>query len=75
MEARFRPTRSPVAGGLGLGDAGAPMALIRRADAPMVGGKSKVLRKLHQNTKDGPMLSLPNGWEPHWTYSEIPVSK
>jgi len=68
-------TRSPVDGGLGIGDAGAPMALIRMADAPMIDGESKVLRKLHQNTKDGPMLPLPNGWEPHWTYSEIPVSK
>jgi len=68
-------TRSPVDGGLGIGDKGAPMALIRLADAPTIGGESKALRKLHPHTKDGPVLSLPDGWEPHWTYAEIPGSK
>ncbi len=50
---------------------GAPMAVIRLADTPMITGESTALRKLHPDTKDGPVLELPAGWEPHWTDAEI----
>ncbi len=54
---------------------GAPMALIRLADAPIIGGDSAVLRKLHPQAKSGPVLALPNGLEPCWTLSEIPAGQ
>jgi len=50
---------------------GAPMGLMRLRDAPTIGGESKALRAVHGTTKDGPVLVLPDGWEPHWTYAEI----
>ena len=50
---------------------GAPICVMRMTDAPMIGGESADLRKLHPNTKDGPVLTLEMGWEPHWTYAEI----
>jgi Tol biopolymer transport system component len=68
-------TISPVDGGLGIGDQGAPMGLMRLADAPTIGGESRALRGLHGHTKDGPVLPLPNGWEPHWTYAEVAGKK
>jgi Tol biopolymer transport system component len=68
-------SRSPVDGGLGIGGKGAPMALMRMEDAPTIGGESKALRKLFPHTKDGPVLPLPDGWEPHWTYAEAPAKK
>ncbi len=52
------------------GRAGAPMGLMRLADAPIIAGKSEELRGLHPNTKDGPVLPLPAGWEPCWTAAE-----
>jgi Tol biopolymer transport system component len=55
------------------GSAGAPMGLMRLKDAPIIGGESKALRALHPDTKDGPVLTLPVGWEPCWTFSERPV--
>jgi Tol biopolymer transport system component len=54
------------------GNAGAPMGLMRLSDAPIIGGESKELRALHPQTKDGPVLTLPIGWEPCWTFSGIP---
>jgi Tol biopolymer transport system component len=54
---------------------GSPMGLMRFSDAPTIGGKSKALRKLHGATKDGPILVLPDGWEPHWTYHELGTAK
>jgi Tol biopolymer transport system component len=54
---------------------GAPMGLMRLSDAPTIGGESKALRKLHGATKDGPVLVLPDGWEPHWTYHELGAAK
>ncbi|MDA2926440.1 hypothetical protein MYX78_04280 [Acidobacteria bacterium AH-259-G07] len=60
---------------LGAKKKGAPMALMRLSDAPTIGGESRALRKLHPNTKDGPVLHLPECWEPHWTYAEIAVNK
>jgi Tol biopolymer transport system component len=50
---------------------GAPMALMRLADAPVIGGYSAVLRKLHPNARSGPVLTLAKGWEPCWTFHEI----
>ena len=37
-------------------------------DAPIIGGESKELRALHPEAKDGPVLVLPAGWEPCWTF-------
>ena len=42
---------------------------------PTIGGESKALRKVHGATKDGPVLVLPDGWEPHWTYCELGAAK
>ena len=53
------------------GRAGAPMGLMRLADAPIIGGPSQELRRLHPKVNNGPVLVLPKGWEPCWTYSEI----
>ena len=50
---------------------GAPMGLMRFADVPTITGESKDLRKVHPDTKDGPVLSLPVAWEPHWTYADV----
>ena len=55
------------------GHAGAPMALMRISDAPIIGGKSEELRALHPRVHDGPVLKLPVGWEPCWTFSEAPA--
>jgi dipeptidyl aminopeptidase/acylaminoacyl peptidase len=60
--------------GAGADRAGAPMALMRLKDTPAIGGPSSQLRKLHPQTIDGPVLGLPDGWEPHWTYHEIAAS-
>jgi Tol biopolymer transport system component len=54
---------------------GAPMALMRVADAPIIGGDSAALRKLHPDAKAGPVLTLPKGWEPCWTFHEIKTAK
>ncbi|MBM4020157.1 MAG: hypothetical protein FJ288_17870, partial [Planctomycetes bacterium] len=53
------------------GNAGAPMGLMRLADAPVIGGKSPELRTLHPEAKDGPVLALPMGWEPCWTSADV----
>ena len=53
------------------GNAGSPMGLIRLADAPMIGGPSEELRKLHPRVNNGPVLVLPKGWEPCWTYADV----
>ncbi len=55
------------------GNAGAPMGLMRLQDGPIIGGESRELRALHPATKDGPVLALPVGWEPCWTFSEAPA--
>ena len=55
------------------GNAGAPMGLMRLKDAPIIGGESKELRALHPQVNDGPVLPLPAGWEPCWTFSEVPA--
>lgn len=53
---------------------GAPMGLMRLRDAPTIGGQSKALRAVHGATRDGPVLILPDGWEPHWTYTEVKIA-
>jgi Tol biopolymer transport system component len=53
----------------------AVLGLIRFSDAPIIAGESKALRKLHPNTKDGPVLSLGPGWEPHWTSARLGGAK
>jgi dipeptidyl aminopeptidase/acylaminoacyl peptidase len=63
-------TRGPKDGS-GADKAGAPICIMRLSDAPSIGGPSADLRKVHPNTKDGPVLTLETGWEPHWTYAEI----
>ena len=64
-------TRCPQDGG-GSEREGAPAALMRLSDGPIIGGTSAALRKSHSKdkVKDGPVLPLPNLWEPHWTYAE-----
>ncbi len=53
------------------GRAGAPMGLMRLADAPIIPAESKDLRVLYPDAKSGPVLSLPVGWEPCWAFAEI----
>lgn len=60
-----------VADGGGSEKEGAPIFLMRLADAPAIGGKSPELRALHPDAKNAPILPLPAGWEPQWTYAEI----
>jgi dipeptidyl aminopeptidase/acylaminoacyl peptidase len=47
------------------------MALMRLKDAPIVGGKSEVLRRQYPQAKPGPVLDLSSGWEPHWTSARL----
>jgi len=53
------------------GNKGAPMNLMRISDAPVIGGQSKELRALYPKAKRGPVLELPVGWEPCWTFADI----
>lgn len=52
--------------------AGSPMAIMRLADAPAIGGESKVLRKRFPKTNDPVLLDLPVGWKPHWADPKLP---
>ncbi|MDQ1256155.1 MAG: hypothetical protein QG656_751 [Candidatus Hydrogenedentes bacterium] len=61
--------------GSGAKEAGAPMGILRLADTPIITGESADLRKLHPDTKDGPILMLGLAWEPHWTYAEVGAAK
>jgi len=63
-------TRCPQDGG-GSEKSGAPMCVMRMADAPAVSGPSPTVRKMHPTAKDAPVLQLVDGWEPHWTYAQI----
>jgi Tol biopolymer transport system component len=53
---------------------GAPMGLVRLSDTPVIMGESQELHDLHPEANRGPLLSLPSGWEPCWTYSNRPSS-
>jgi Tol biopolymer transport system component len=55
------------------GHGGAPMGLMRLADAPIIGGASPALRALHPEARSGPVLALPAGWAPCWRFSEKPA--
>ena len=50
---------------------GAPMSLMRLADAPIIGSDSALLRKIHPEAKFGPVLTLPKGWELCWISPSI----
>ncbi len=52
---------------------GAPMGLMRLRDAPIIGGRSDELRAKFPDANNGPVLTLPSGWEPCWTFSESPA--
>ncbi len=51
--------------------AGAPIYVMRLADAPTIHGASPDLRRVHPETKDGPVLQIGHGWEPTWTHADI----
>jgi Tol biopolymer transport system component len=55
------------------GHNGGPMSLMRLSDAPIIEGASPGVRALHPEAKNGPILPLPTGWEPCWTFSEKPA--
>jgi Tol biopolymer transport system component len=65
-------TKSLVDGG-GSEKEGAPMFVMRLADAPAIGGDSTDLRMKHRDAKEAPLVELPAGWEPHWTYADVVV--
>jgi hypothetical protein len=50
---------------------GTTMAIIRWADAPMVGDQSEPLQKRLPKATHGPRIDLGIGWEPHWTYAQV----
>jgi Tol biopolymer transport system component len=52
---------------------GAPICVMRMADAPAVAGPSPALRKVHPHANVPTVLQLVDGWEPCWTYAEIGV--
>lgn len=58
-----------------LENAGSPMGLMRLSDAPIIGGESRELRSKHGKVNNGPVLKLPAGWEPCWTYVESGSTK
>ncbi len=51
------------------------MAIIRFQDTPIIAGKNEALRKACPDAKNGPILQLLMGWEPHWTYAAIDANK
>ena len=55
------------------GNVGAPMALMRLADMPIVGGPDGEARSMYPNARRGPVLKLPVGWEPCWTFVDIGI--
>jgi Tol biopolymer transport system component len=67
-------TRCPEDGG-GSEESGAPICVMRMADASVVAGPSPDLRGVHPDAKDAPVLQLVDGWEPYWTYAEIGAQK
>jgi len=55
------------------GNVGAPMGLMRLADMPVIGGQDGEARSMYPDAKSGPVLKLPVGWEPCWTFFEIGI--
>ena len=68
-------TDSPKDGGGATAD-GSPLVVMRLSDAPTIAGPSPLLRKrslpLSKSSRDknGPVLRLSPGWNPHWTYAK-----
>jgi Tol biopolymer transport system component len=52
------------------GNAGSPMGLMRLKDAPTVHGDADY-RAARPASRDGAIVLLPAGWEPHWTAAEV----
>ena len=50
---------------------GAPMQIMRVADAPLILGKSPAVRSAHPEAGDGPLVTLNPGWEPLWTHHDL----
>lgn len=50
------------------------MALVRRADTPMIANADEALRSQFPKARAALPLDLGPGWEPHWTYSEAPAA-
>jgi Tol biopolymer transport system component len=48
------------------------LAIVRRADTPLVRGPGAALRAKYTSARTDPVLDLSWGWEPHWTYAEVP---
>lgn len=64
-------SKCPNDGG-GSEESGAPMFLMRLADAPIIQGDTPEIRQMYPKAKNGPVLDLKRaGWEPCWTYAEI----
>lgn len=64
-------TKCPNDGG-GSEKSGAPIFLMRMADAPIIQGDTPEIRQKYPKSNDGPVLDLKvNGWEPCWTFAEI----
>jgi Tol biopolymer transport system component len=55
------------------GNVGAPMTLMRLADRPIVAGQGGEARSMYPDAKMGPVLKLPIGWEPCWTFVDIAI--
>ena len=51
------------------------MALIRLADAPVVAGSGGVLHRQYPGAKNGPVLELSAGWEPHWIAARPDIAR
>jgi Tol biopolymer transport system component len=51
-----------------------PLAVVRTADTPIIDGEWQLLARRYRNSGSGPVLrlELPPGFEPHWTYAELP---
>jgi Tol biopolymer transport system component len=58
-----------------VGQSQTTMAIVRWDDTPMLGDESPALRQLFPKAKPVRRLDLGPGWEPHWTYSEAPVTQ
>jgi hypothetical protein len=56
-----------------VGNTQTTMAVLRWADTPMLGDESAALRKQFPTAKPARWLDLGPGWEPHWTYREVPA--
>lgn len=63
-------SKCPEDGG-GSEKSGGTICLMRIEDAPTIAGPSEELRKLHPNAKSGTVIEIDQGWEPHWTFTEV----